>query len=182
LLGRTHVDEQIVVLAGFEPLSGVRGEELADMFTANIGYQYLITQIPSHLNLHLESLEEHLYVGLHSPVVGQSRQSTNVYAAARVTVDLGKARSLLLTPAIDAERLRRILNALLRLGHTGLDLDRATQHIAAIELSHGALGMLLVLQVDEAVRRVPAGERVNGNIYALAIWRGVFSWRRFNGR
>jgi hypothetical protein len=33
--------------------------------------------------------------------------------------------------------------------------------------------MLLVLQVDEAVRRVPAGERINGNIYALAIWRGV---------
>lgn len=30
--------------------------------------------------------------------------------------------------------------------------------------------MLLVLQIDEAVGRVPAGERINGNIYALAIW------------
>jgi hypothetical protein len=46
LLRGTHIDEQIVVLAGFEPLSGVRGEDLADMFTANIEYQYLITQIP----------------------------------------------------------------------------------------------------------------------------------------
>lgn len=102
-------------------------------------------------------------------MVGQSRESTDIHAAARVTVDLSKARSLLLTPTINAERLRWVLSALLRLGHTGLNLDRATQHIAAIELGHGALGMFLVLQVDKTVGRVPAGERINGNIYALAI-------------
>jgi hypothetical protein len=34
LLGGTNVDEQIVVLAGIEPLSGVRGEDLADILPA----------------------------------------------------------------------------------------------------------------------------------------------------
>lgn len=105
-------------------------------------------------------------------MVCRPRQATDIYPTARVTVDLGKADFILLAPAINSKGLGRVGGALCGLGNTGLNLDRTAQHIPAIQFSHGTFGMFLILQVDEAVGGVAAGERVNGNIDALAKVRG----------
>jgi len=107
-------------------------------------------------------------------VVGQSWQTTDINATAGVTVNLCKTRLVgLLAPAFRSEWRRRVVDALLGLCNTGLDLDRSTKHIGTIELNHSALGMVFVLQVDEAVGRVTASERVYGDIYAVTIKSSV---------
>lgn len=88
-------------------------------------------------------------------------------------MQLGKAGPVLMAPAIHSKVVRVPLYGF---GNSRLDFEGPAPHITTIQLSHGPLGLFFGLEVDKAVGRVPASERVNGNVDALAI--KSFSWRQ----
>jgi len=126
--------------------------------------------------IHLEILEEIVDVDAESFVVGQFGETTDIQTTAGVTVHLGESGSFILPPAID-RKWRALLSVhalLLRLHHTGLDLDRPTKHVMAVQLAHCPISELLCRQVDEAVGGVAARERIDRNVDTLAMKHSVW--------
>lgn len=81
-------------------------------------------------------------------------------------MQLSKAGPFLTTPAIHGKLVRVPLYSF---NNSRLDLDGPASHITAIQLGHGPLSLFLRLEVDKTIGRVPASERVKGNVDALAI-------------
>lgn len=130
-------------------------------------------------HIHLKILKEVVNVDAEGFVVGQPGETANIETTARIRVHLGEAGSLISPPAVRHGGRRRLftagrtIHALLgtlacRLDYAGLDLDRTTKHVKAIQFDHGPIGELFCWQIDKTVGRVAAGKRVNRNIDTLA--------------
>lgn len=152
------------MVTGFESLRGMWGKQLADAFTIVSKRPRL--EICNHLgdqHIHLEVLEKIVDVDAERLVVCQPGETANIESTTRITVHLGETCSLVSPPAISSSKERCLLTTwrdihttLLRaltcgLDYPGLDLDRTTQHVLAIQFNHGAFRKVFRRQVHKAV-------------------------------
>lgn len=180
LFNAAEVDKKVVVVTGFESLGGVRSKQLANVLTKvkNKGQHStgFLCDTRNGIYVHLEILEEIVDVDAQSFVVGQFGKTTDIQAAAGVTVHFGESGGFIFPPAVDGEwRILLSVHALLlRLHNTGLDLDGATKHVMAVQFAHCPISELLCRQVNETVGWVAARERIDRNVDTLAMKHSVW--------
>lgn len=155
LFHAAQIHEEVVVVARFESLAGMRCKYFADVLPATIRSVSAPSQPQRYdHDIHIIPPEELGHIAVYLVLLGQPRKSPDIQSTARIAVGPGETRCIVPSPAVKSAAsgflvaARRSIHPLLstltrRLGHSRLNLDRTALHITAIQIDHCTLSQFL---------------------------------------